>query len=354
MICYKVIMTARHVALALFAQLCCCASTPPPPAARASASAPADERLPAVKVRIAIATPLAGSTDVVGLLWMPSKGATSVIVCVHGSGGAKENWGPIGVPGYSFAHAMVAERRAVLAIDLPGYGESKAASDQQSMEDFALAVDQVARAMRAGAYRAEVAKPQPFAHVIGNGLSIGALIVEIAQGKHASFDAVIAGGWSQGAFSGEYLACLYRAQCPQSPLSEVWYLPNVEPAVIDDIKKTRPNRLTPSGRTSVHAWGGKVFVAGEKGGSGEGAPLPPGTPLLSDLTRTIRVPVLIVFGENDFTFDMAKAREEIRYFPGSTDVRVELFPATGHFIRWHRTNAKVDALVLAWLRARSL
>ncbi len=111
---------------------------------------------------------------------------------------------------------MTTSGRAVLAIDLPGYGESKARSGEQSMEDFASAVDQVARALRNGSYITEGAAPRAFLHVIGNGLSIGALIVEIAQGAFGSFDAIIAAGWSQGGFSEAYKKCLYHLACPAS------------------------------------------------------------------------------------------------------------------------------------------
>jgi pimeloyl-ACP methyl ester carboxylesterase len=320
----------------------------------ATRPAPVDETIAPSKVRISIETPFAGATEVAGLLWEPAGGASSVLLSVHGSGGSKENWGPISAPGYSFAHAMMAEGHAVLAIDLPGYGESKAAGDKQSVEDFALAVDQIARAARAGTYCAEGTKPHAFSRVVGNGLSIGALIVEVAQGRHHSFDAIIAGGWSMAGFSPAYLACLYRDKCQDNPLAEVWYVENVEPAVIDYLRHTRPNRLKPSGRTSVHLWGGVSFVPTDTGGEGEGAPLPAGAPKLQDLAATIDVPVLLMFGEKDTTYNMEGVRDERARFPHARDVRLELIPDSGHFIRWHRTNAQADAIVLRWLRDRGL
>jgi pimeloyl-ACP methyl ester carboxylesterase len=273
-----------------------------------------------------------------------------VIVCVHGSGGSKENWGPISAPGYSFAHKMTASGRAVLAIDLPGYGESRARSDEQRMEDFASAVDQVARAARTGHYVAEGAGPRAFSHVVGNGLSIGALIVEIAQGAYGSFDAIIAAGWSEGGFSEAYRKCLYHLDCPPDPLSEVWLVANVEPAVTDYLHSRAPNHLSPSGRTSAHLWGGLVFAPGPGGGSGEGVPLPADAPRLETLTRKIDCPVLLLFGAEDFTWDMTKVPAERARFGASTPVRLEIVAGTGHFVRWHRSNDEADRLVLDWLR----
>jgi pimeloyl-ACP methyl ester carboxylesterase len=313
-----------------------------------------DETLAPVRVRLSVTTPLAGPTDVVGLLWVPPGGADTVIVCVHGSGGSKENWGPISAPGYSFAHRMTASGRAVLAIDLPGYGETRARSDQQSMEDFASAVDQVARTVRAGRYVAEGAPPRTFSHVVGNGLSIGALIVEIAQGAYGSFDGIIAAGWSEGGFSEAYKKCLYHLDCPPDPLSEVWLVTNVEPAVTEYLRSRAPNHLSPSGRTSAHLWGGLVFVPGPHGGTGEGAPLPSDAPQLETLTRKIDRPVLLLFGAEDFTWDMAKVPEERARFAASTSVRLELVAKTGHFVRWHQTNDDADRLVLAWLKANGM
>ncbi len=71
-------------------------------AARGRGTSPdLDETLAPYRVHVAVATPLAGATEVVGLLRVPAAGADTVIVCVHGSGGSKENWGPIPARGYS-------------------------------------------------------------------------------------------------------------------------------------------------------------------------------------------------------------------------------------------------------------
>lgn len=83
------------------------------------------------------------------------------------------------------------EGRATIAIDFPGYGESEGNPYLNGVEDLAFVVDQIADDLR-----------RKFEHVVGVGHSLGAMVVNIAQGAFESFDAIIPAGASHGGVNG--------------------------------------------------------------------------------------------------------------------------------------------------------
>lgn len=115
----------------------------------------------------------------------------------------ENNWAPLSVPHYSFAIHHYDEGRATVAIDLPAYGESEADPDLVGMEDYAFVVAQIAQELRGR-----------FEHIIGVGQSMGAGIIDVAQGLFRSFDAIVPAGWSHGGYSAEYKDTCGQFSCP--------------------------------------------------------------------------------------------------------------------------------------------
>lgn len=334
---------ARPTLLATAALLLagCLSPAPAPAPPHPTSTAVLDESLPPEPMVFEVPTLAGGTTRVAALAWAPPEGARTVLLALHGSGGSKADWGPLPTgPGYSFAHAQVAGGRAVVAIDFPGYADSPPLAEPQTMEALAFVADGVARQLR-----------ERYPVVVGHGLSMGALVAQIAQALHESFDGLASTGWSHGGFSESYLACLYRGeQCPDPPYAEVWHLPRVAPEVVAHLEATRPNRLSPEGRASIHLWGGCVF-AEHAPARGECVPWPEDAPRPGAIAAHIRVPVLLMFGENDFVWDMARVPEEPLRFTNAPAVALEVVPATGHFVRWHASNADADARLARWLEA---
>lgn len=323
---------------------CILPSAAEPQAADANVDAPVmahpDESAPPARVEFVVPTPSGGLARVAALAWVPPAGAETVLLALHGSGGSKADWGPLPTPGYSFAHAHLAHGRAVVAIDFPGYADSPPLTEPQTMEALAFVVDGVARELRAEHRK-----------VVGHGLSMGALVAQVAQAQHGSFDALVSAGWSHGGFSEEYRACLYRDErCPDPPYAEVWHVPNLEPDVERHIASTRPNRLSPEGRASIHLWGGCLFHE-DAPLRGACLPLPADAPRPGDLVRAVRVPVLLLFGSEDRVWAMERVADEPARFASAPSVTLEVVPDAGHFVRWHRTNADADARLLGWLGA---
>ena len=114
-------------------------------------------------------------------------------VLVHGATYNHAYWDFATVNGenYSYARHMAAQRYAVLALDLPGAGESdKPAGDTLTLVDTALAIRQVTDAMRSGANPVEYA----FDSIVLVGHSAGAIAATVAQANWHPADGLIVTG----------------------------------------------------------------------------------------------------------------------------------------------------------------
>ena len=269
-----------------------------------------------------------GAVRVAALEWIPYR-ATTVLLALHGSGGVKENnWGPLVVPGYSFALEEYAEGRATVAIDLPGYGESGGNPYVNGTEDLAFVVDQIADMLHSR-----------FEHVVGVGHSLGALVLNIGQAAFASFDAIIPAGYSHGGASEEFKSTCGQLACPN--IRKVLFSSYADRRVVEDfVWRLRPPK--PTQVLNVSFYGGDPFSTPHLG------------PAPDDLTSAVTVPVLILLGRDDFVFDTSKYAEEPSHYPSSPDVKLVVLPRTGHAVFHHLNHRYVDKVIGDWLTKRKL
>lgn len=263
-----------------------------------------------------------GPLKVAARAWGPED-AEVAILAVHGSaGGADVSWGPLASTPFTLASTQAAAGRAVVAVDLPGYGGSSAPVGAFGMEDHAFVVDQVADALRA----------QGHARVVGAGHSMGALIVAIGQSLHESFDAVIVLGWIHGDFGEEALACFNRGECPEDiEIACCFHLPTMDAAVLEEVVAGF-EQMPPA-----NGWGIAAWMADGPAGFGP-----------DDVTQRVRVPVLAVNGDPDWFYDEADYEAEPSQWPAA---RVEnvILPETGHFVLHHRGHEDVLRRIDAWV-----
>jgi len=295
----------------------------------AASAAPAPESAPAQHLTYQVITRQGGLVDVAALKWSPP-GAKTVLLAIHGSGGVKENsWGPFKEPGYSFAHARYREGRAVVAIDLPGYGKSGGDHSKMTygVEDDAFVVHQIAMKLR-----------DQYRTVIGVGHSIGALIVDVAQGMFGTFDGIIPASWSHGGFSEAFLNnCTAGYKCV-GVRDILFWRPNADRRVVNEwIKPLEPFNTLENDNWVVWSGAYTNFF---------GIPQAP-----DDVTDTIDVPVFIIFGQKDFIYDKDGMKKEPSSFPSSPDVKMLMLPNTGHAVFHHYNHRVVEDAVGKWLAA---
>ncbi len=254
-----------------------------------------------------------GLVRVAALEWVPKR-AKTVLLALHGRAGVKENnWGPLVVPGYSFALHQYAEGRATVGIDLPGYGESEGDPNLVGIDDYAFVVAQIVSALRSR-----------FEHVVGVGHSMGSMVVVLTQGAFASFDAIIPTALSHGGQSAQFKATC-GAMPPACPNPrKLLFTTHADRRVVEDfVKRLRlPDSLT---REPSFALDRPEFAA------------------------RVTVPVLLILGKGDFVWDTSKYAEEPSHYPSSPDVKLVVLPPTGHAVFHHLNHGYVDTVVGNWL-----
>ena len=72
------------------------------------------------------------------------------------------------------------------------------------------------------------------------------------------------------------------------------------------------------------------------------------------LDRSILVPVLLLFGANDFLFTSEAPKQQAALYAGSRDVTLRIFPDTGHGLTRERSAPQVRDAVASWLREHGL
>jgi pimeloyl-ACP methyl ester carboxylesterase len=87
---------------------------------------------------------------------------------------------------------------------------------------------------------------------------------------------------------------------------------------------------------------------------GDAGSLPETFELNTVLDRLIDVPVLVLFGSNDYLFTPEAPKRQVALYTGSQDVTLHVFSHTGHGLTLERSAPQVRATVAAWLSDHNL
>lgn len=235
------------------------------------------------------------------------------IVFLHGVGSDKSVWRP------QLEH-FAAERRAI-AFDYPGYGDSDPAGDETSRDDYAAAI--LSAMSELGIDRAHIC-----------GLSLGGVVAITLSHTvpERCVSLVIADSFAQHpegqAIYERSLAATESGTMRMLAEARVDVLLGqpADPAVRNEVIETMA-RIDPA---AYRIGAGAVWLADQRDWAGE-----------------IRVPVLVVVGDQDRVTPPALSKELAHLIPGA---RLELIEGAGHLGNVERADA-FNTLVGAFIRA---
>lgn len=292
---------------------------------------------------------------IVGDLCMPLFGTPETVqLLVHGGTYDRTYWNFAYKPYlYSYVKYANATGYATFAVDSIGTGESShPVSSQVTMQTAATALHQVITALRAGSIGSVA-----YENVIWVGHSLGTSIGWAEVNKYLDVDAFIATGAPHGnsatsagvvlnaavpastdpKFSGLGLDSGYLAFPEQTREDVFYYLPTSEGAAIDADNATRSTVSASTLGTGI-----PLFLVAAA----------------NSPTLGITVPVLSIFGTEDFLFCQPDANDcdsyssveatESAYYSNASSFQLVLVPATGHSLNMHATAPLTFVTMLGW------
>ena len=258
-----------------------------------------------------------------------------VQILVHGISYDHRYWDMPEIDGqeYSYARYMARRQFAVLALDLPGTGESdKPDGDFINLAESVSALHQVAQRLRA------TAEEDTFETLIYVGHSNGALISTFAQALYGDARAVVLTGW----------------------LNTFHKVP-VNPEIIDPLLAQGPYiRIPGEIREALfydvrHA--DEDVIAYDNEVLSEAVTRGQLVDLLTTLaspefipTEDITVPVMVQLGDNDMMAPASYAKIEAQEYPRSPLVLVDKLTNTGHVFNAHYGKERGWRRIALWLR----
>jgi len=260
-------------------------------------------------------------------------------------------WRFSAVPGYDYATGQARAGHASVTIDQLGYGSSDIPKGSDVCAGSqADVVHQVIGELRSGSYTAGgVAHGPVFAGVALAGFSFGSIVDEIEAHSFSDIQALVTTGWAdlapfmsrpnaQAAL--KFLPVCAQGGEPKWPGGpggyayaikgrERDYIFNVDPRVERDLL-AREER----------------DPCGELDSGAQAVP--------SNIARlsTVKVPVLLVYGQDDQVIPLASRVLQRSLYSGSRDVTLLEIPNAGHGVMWSRTAPIFRRDVSRWLRAR--
>jgi pimeloyl-ACP methyl ester carboxylesterase len=233
---------------------------------------------------------------------------------------------------YSYARYMARQHYAVLALDLPGAGESdKPNGDFLNLAESASALHQVAQQLRANAEK------NTFETLVYVGHSNGALISTVAQAQYGDAQALVMTGWLNTAHAVPVDPNVLVAFLQQGPY--IRFPGEMRGALFYDAAHADPAVIAYDNQTADAVTRGQYLD------------------LLTVLAVPqlipvggITVPLLVQLGENDLVASAAYGENEAKAYPNAPSVSVETLPDTGHVVNAHTTRLRSWEGIDAWLR----
>lgn len=285
--------------------------------------------------------------EVYAELFLPANGTPTVVqLLVPGFTYDHRYWT---VPGsYNYTTAMVEAGYAVLALDRIGTGRSsRPPSAEVTADSNAHVLHQVVQALRTGGFGPS------FGTVIGVGHSYGSGVVLVEDAAHHDLDGLVLTG-------------MLHTQAPLHARAIDLFHQASEDELLKDRAEWPENYAThkPGFRSRLLEAPGKVepeisaYNEAIKGTAtlGEGQTL--AQTYSPELSRAVRVPTLIVVGEQDQLFsagegaggadvDAVLARERACYSDAAR-LEIEVVPETGHALTIHPSAPQFGKLVADW------
>ncbi|WP_375771812.1 alpha/beta hydrolase [Archangium gephyra] len=238
----------------------------------------------------------------------------------------------IGGQDYSYARYMARQHYAVLALDLPGTGESdRLDGDALNLAESASALHQVAVHLRA------TAEKNTFKTLIYVGHSNGALINTFAQAQHGDAQAVVNTGWLNTQHAVPVDGSLLLSFLQQGPY--IRFPGEMRSALFYDVAHSDP---------AVAAYDNEVADSVTRGQYLD---------LLTMMTYPqlipsgeIRVPVMVQLGDRDLLASASYAEAESQVYPRAPTVWVDTLENTGHVFNGHYGKERGWAAIDQWLR----
>ncbi|HEX8821771.1 MAG TPA: alpha/beta fold hydrolase [Archangium sp.] len=234
---------------------------------------------------------------------------------------------------YSYARYMARQHYAVLALDLPGAGESERLDgDTLDLAESASALHQVAQQLHA------TAEKNTFETLIYVGHSNGALISTYAQALYGDAQAVVMTGWLNTSHdvpvSPEVLGALLEQgpyiRIPGEMRGALFYDPaNAAPAVIAYDNSVADTVTRGQFRDLLNTLAQPGSIP----------------------TWAISVPVMVQLGEKDLVASAAHAQNEAQAYPHSPRVWVDTLGNTGHAFNGHYSRHEGWERIDAWIHS---
>ena len=271
---------------------------------------------------------------------------------LYGYEGGEWNWDLKAVPGYDYAAEMAKHGHVSLTLDELGYGASGHPQDGNLTCQGALAdiAHQIIQELRSGDYALGHGHGLRFSTIVLAGHDVGGQVAEIEAYSYSDIDGLIVMTMSDQGFTPWILERSVLAAndwCTTSPLqssaggetSYVHFVSDQEfrtllfyhadPRVIDAAAALR--NVNPCGIMR------SVPIA-----------------VNSDptLEKQVKVPVLVVFGNNDTLIWTRQGEEQQQNNFGSSDKTTAFIPNAGHYVMFERSVPILRATVSAWLNSR--
>ncbi len=291
---------------------------------------------------------------VVGYLYHQGKKVhnRALQVLVHGATYDHEYWDIPSIDGheYSYARYMADQGYNVLALDLPGAGESsKPDGDFFGLDEAASSLHQVVSSLRTHSNPAG----RGFGTIALVGHSNGSVTAIYTQATYADADALVTTGWVHGCrglpvdptdpLLGAALAFPYVALpgFVRAPL--FYYAPFADPNVIAYDNANMANAMP------RHQFLDLLSVHGDIA-----ARCASGTATTLTRSQLVTAPVLVQAGQFDLAIAPAgiinNAPTEKSFFAASPSVTVQVLPNIGHAFNGHTTNHQGWTQIDGWLR----